>query len=133
MWAMLLFATAGAACDADEATRATVGEQFVLESGRAATLAEGALYLKFVRVVSDSRCPEGVQCVWQGDAEIEIEARTSGGERLTLKLHTSGTPGRVQEASAFEFRVRLNALEPVPRAGVERPKSYRATLLVTRD
>lgn len=28
--------------------------------------------LKFVKVVSDSRCPEGVKCVWAGAISVEI-------------------------------------------------------------
>ena len=28
--------------------------------------------LKFIRVVSDSRCPEGVQCFWAGAVSVEI-------------------------------------------------------------
>lgn len=28
--------------------------------------------LKFIRVVSDSRCPEGVQCFWAGAISVEI-------------------------------------------------------------
>ncbi len=28
--------------------------------------------LKFIRVVSDSRCPEGAQCLWAGAISVEI-------------------------------------------------------------
>ena len=134
MWTIVLLTLAGLACDADEPIRpAAVGEEFVLASGRTVVLAAGALQLRFARVVSDSRCPEGVQCVWQGDAEVALEARAAAGETVALRLHTTSIGGREQEAPAFGFRVRLIALEPRPRAGVERPKVHQATLLVTRD
>ena len=33
----------------------------------------GEKAMKFIRVISDSRCPTGVTCVWAGEAKILVE------------------------------------------------------------
>jgi hypothetical protein len=112
---------------------AELGEEFVLERGQAAVLRGGELVLRFVQVVKDGRCPEGVVCFWAGDAEVEIQARASGAGSTSLLLHTAPGVGDGQEASVYGFRVRLTALAPGPRVGRPAPATYWATLIVTLD
>jgi hypothetical protein len=136
MWAFLIgLALATVACEThDTLEPAVLGEEFVLAHGQTAVLRGGELALRFVRVVKDSRCPEGVECFWEGDAEVEIEARSATGAGSTaLLLHTAAGAGRDQEAAVDGFRVRLTALAPNPRAGVPTPATYRATLVVTHS
>lgn len=98
--------------------------------GEAALKAEG-LVLRFVSVIGDSRCPEGVTCVWAGDAEIRVRLRRAGGKSKSYILHT----GRVgqQEAAYGGYIVRLVGLSPRPKAGQSvRAGDYVATFAVTR-
>lgn len=76
----------------------------------ASAVAHG-IELRFVRVVADSRCPEGVDCVWAGDAEVELEA-VAAGQSQVLRLHTTLEP---KEARVAGVRVLLVAVEPHPR------------------
>lgn len=98
--------------------------------GEAALKAEG-LVLRFVSVVGDSRCPEGVTCVWAGDAEIRVGLRRAGGKSRTFTLHTGRE--RQQEAAYGGYVVRLVGLSPRPKAGQSaRAGGYVATFAVTR-
>ncbi len=64
------------------------GQDFSLQAGSSATLADGSS-LRYVRVVNDSRCRPDVQCVWAGDAEVAFEWHASGGRLQAFSLHTT--------------------------------------------
>ena len=98
--------------------------------GEAALKAEG-LVLRFLSLVGDSRCPEGVTCVWAGDAEIRIGLRRAGGRSITFTLHTGRA--QQQEAAYGGYVVRLVGLSPRPKAGRPvRARDYVATFAVSR-
>jgi hypothetical protein len=64
--------------------------------------------LEFVRVVSDSRCPVNVDCVWAGDAELELRV-FKGKQNQKLTLHTGLEP---RSATMMGFKLTLQRLEP---------------------
>jgi hypothetical protein len=104
---------------------------FVLGIKQEATLQDADLLIRFVSVVKDSRCPKGVKCIWEGDAEVLIEVK-KGRETELLNLHTSQ---RFKQEEMFEsFRIKLTALTPYPEKDVEiNPEKYMSTLLVKKD
>ena len=102
-----------------------------LRAGEGAALKAEGLVLRFVSVVGDSRCPQGVTCVWAGDAQIRIMLRRAGGKFKTYTLH-AGRP-RQQDAAYGGYIVRLVGLSPRPKAGQPaRAGGYVATFAVTR-
>jgi hypothetical protein len=63
------------------------GDTFAMVPGQTVSLSgEGAL--RYLRVVSDSRCLPDVQCVWAGDAELAFEWRPASGAADAFTLHT---------------------------------------------
>ena len=50
-----------------------------------------------LRVISDSRCPIGVQCVWAGEVRIAISVRTAAGE-VTREI-VSGRPEPIADGA----------------------------------
>jgi hypothetical protein len=76
--------------------------------------------LRYLRLVNDSRCDPDVQCVWAGDAEIELEWRPPNGEPEVFSLHTGKAP---REQVLGLRRVTLLALDrgaaPLARLRVE--------------
>ena len=67
----------------------TAEQTMSLNLGAQARLADGSR-LTYLRLVNDSRCPPGVQCIWAGDAEIELRWEPAGsGKSNTFSLHTS--------------------------------------------
>ncbi len=49
------------------------------------TRMDASITLQYVRVISDSRCPVGTQCIWAGEATIELTLE-SGKEKQTFTL-----------------------------------------------
>lgn len=87
------------------------GEEFSLSVTETAALPEQGL-LEFASVLSDSRCPRDVQCVWAGDAVIGLRASEANGSS-SLTLHTNGAG----TARFGKWEVELVELRPVPREG----------------
>lgn len=67
------------------------GGTVALLPGASASLPDGLL--RYVRLASDSRCPADAQCVWAGDATIDLEWRPRSGGIRTLTLHLNPQAG----------------------------------------
>ena len=92
--------------------------------------AESGIEIEFVRVVEDSRCPEGVDCIWAGRAVIEVKAGKAGATSETLTLSTDG------EDKSFEFagyRIHLEKIAPYPKEGSQIAEdAYTATFKIEK-
>lgn len=118
---LLLIALACASAGANES--ASSPQEVELSIGERVT-ARG-LTVDFVRLVGDSRCPEGVNCVWAGDAEIELSVKGKD-EPRSVRLHTTLEPKALEVEGS---RISLLAVEPYPVMGVEvDPAEIRARL-----
>lgn len=62
-----------------------------LQPGERATLPDGST-LRYVAVAADSRCPEKVQCIWAGDADLLFELANTDGAPQQFHLHTGTEP-----------------------------------------
>jgi hypothetical protein len=125
----------GVARRAGASQAARVGREFTIRAGRTVTLARESLRIRLMRVAADSRCPEGVDCVWAGNAEVLIEVG-AGNRRVskTLRLNTNAGPERPAEDKYRSYTVRLVRLDPHPRANRKiRQGEYTATLLVVKE
>jgi hypothetical protein len=81
--------------------------EFSMQAGAATVLPDHST-LRYLRLVDDSRCAPDVQCVWAGDAEIEMQWTPMTGAPEAFRLHT-GKPPREQMLGAY--RVTLLSLE----------------------
>jgi hypothetical protein len=89
----------------------------------------GDLVVGFGKVASDGRCPIGVVCVWEGNAECEMWAELPGSGPVEFTLHTSPMFAQVFIYQGYEIRLLL--LEPYPVYQDPPPHdSYVATLVV---
>jgi hypothetical protein len=107
------------------------GDTFRLAPGEAVALEGTDLTVQFVGVTSDSRCPEDVTCVWEGDASVVAHTIRAGQERVWL-LHTPGeTIGPRSVDVGDGWVLELTGLLPAPRS--DRPiaaRDYRAEFRV---
>lgn len=85
--------------------------------------------------VSDSRCPAGVQCVWEGDGVAGIAVHPPcyldgcKAASIMLRLHTRLEP---RAGTGYNHRVQLVGLVPMPEANREvDPRRYVAWVRVT--
>lgn len=78
----------------------------------------GDYTVKFAEVLSDSRCPEKVTCVWAGEAKIRLEIQKNG-EKVENK--TLVFSPNMQSSVLFSLKnkeVKVYGLSPYP---VEKP------------
>ncbi|MEM4366749.1 MAG: hypothetical protein QW035_01300 [Candidatus Anstonellales archaeon] len=106
-----------------------LNKQFDLREGETMKI-EGAIEVKFIRIVSDSRCPAGVKCVWAGEAVAEIEAK-NGSESYGLYNLSSLYPEK-GAVSVKGFTIRMLKVEPQKEQG-EKPLDYVVTFVVTKE
>lgn len=97
---------------------------------------EAGIEVALVRVASDSRCPAGTQCVWAGNATLDLTAsRTDQTESFTLRFGPAGGDGSFAPdiVDRLGFRYEVVRLDPQPLAGQAiSPLDYRATVRVTK-
>ena len=79
----------------------------VLSKGMSVAIAP-ATTLTFERIVSDSRCPKGVQCVWAGEVTLALRLKSPRGSD-TLQLANSASEG-----SAQGYRLKLLSYQACP-------------------
>ena len=89
--------------------------------------------LSFVNVPQDSRCPIGVQCVWEGDGTVVLAVLTAGTSDTTqIELHTSSK--FATQTTYKDLNIRLQKLDPYPQKDTKiGPADYVATLTITRQ
>ncbi|EME62996.1 hypothetical protein [Amycolatopsis decaplanina] len=87
-----------------------LGETVVLKAGDTTEVASKDVSIRFARLVSDSRCAEGMVCVWEGEAVVELTLAEPGrGERTTAEVASTGRGGR-QSVEFAACRVDLVAV-----------------------
>ena len=64
-------------------------DTFKFRGGQQKTIVRGELTVKFVSVTEDSRCPAGVQCVWAGNARINLKVSDANGRSKVLEINTT--------------------------------------------
>lgn len=114
----------------DTAIVAEPGSEFALPLGRTAALNGSGTRITFRKVSDDSRCPVDVQCVWAGDAKIEL-AISRDGSADDVRILSLTPPNN--ETTSGDIRIRFIGLAPAPRSTEDRAqRKYVARLVVTR-
>jgi hypothetical protein len=109
---------------------AMLDQPFALAPGRSVTIEAERLQIGFERVVSDSRCPRGAQCITEGEAVVRVWLLKAPAARETRELKTTPTETSVVYGA---YRVNLKALDPVPTTDHDiRPSEYVAPLVISR-
>ncbi|MEX2055137.1 MAG: hypothetical protein WD972_03050 [Candidatus Andersenbacteria bacterium] len=97
----------------------------IVQLGETVITPEG-VHIQFDKIVDDSRCPNGVNCFWPGEATIEayITAPYADGRRVKAAPATLTIPGAARFAepstantvSSDQWSVVFYGLEPYPEA-----------------
>lgn len=105
------------------------GDEFTLRIGESTAITELGIWLRFIQVVEDSRCPSDVVCAWAGDGAVLIEVAPLNGDSKEDTLHTTLDPHSIPLGRAELQLVHL-APYPVTSRPIA-PGDYTVTL-VTR-
>lgn len=97
------------------ATDLGIGQEFLLDH----------LSVKFLEVISDSRCPEQVTCIWPGEAKVLLGIRI-GGRYFEKEVTMSGSGAEF--ALSEDLKMMASQLRPYPKtpAGIA-PEEYCVT------
>jgi hypothetical protein len=89
------------------------------------------LSIRFDSIRGDSRCPEGVQCIWAGRADAVLTL-SQGENSQTSTLSTGDmSQGGAGETTFNGFTVKLENVEPPAKQGQKiEQKDYKVRLLV---
>src|SRR5512147_1815363 len=104
---LALWLVALAACGSDSTTTAKLGDAVVLSVGQTAELESASLRVGVSAVPEDSRCPEGVVCIWQGLAVVSVWVEKQSSGRQELLLATANTAGHSSRAEYLSYQVEL--------------------------
>lgn len=88
------------------------GTPFDLAAGASVEVGDEGLVIGFDGILSDSRCPIGAVCVWEGDAEAALWIDAPDRPREEFVLHTS--PMFMQSHDAGCAVIHLLTVLPVP-------------------
>lgn len=133
-WLFILALVAG--CDSptdydSELARTTDFDRtFALHVGERTFVEAAGLYVRFLKVEDDSRCPSHalILCVWEGDGAIVVEVTRARHNALTATLHTTLDP-KVMDLGAAVLE--LQRLDPYPETVTPIPtEEYVATFVV---
>ena len=108
-----------------------LGQKFNLAIGRSASISEEGLKIQFTEVISDSRCPRGALCVWEGEVSCLVEITYL--ESLHRKVLTQ--PGLTEGPyrSDFEEYEITFEVQPYPELGKQiKSEDYQLELAIRK-
>jgi hypothetical protein len=129
--ALLLIMVILSGCAGRSGLKASLGEKFILAIGQSGTITGEDLEVRFAKVIGDSRCPQGVECFWAGEASSLIEINYSG-SKFQKVLTQPGTT-ELPQTDFGVYKITFD-LQPYPVAGGEiKDKDYRLELEITKS
>ena len=90
--------------------------------------------IKFLEVVEDSRCPEGVSCIWAGRAIVKVEVTANGKINEETLIFGELRPGEKKNTTLYssnEFAINGLTLNPYP--SVENSEDTMYVLLINEE
>jgi hypothetical protein len=84
----------------------------------------------FDSLVSDSRCPANVECIWQGEATVKLSVQ-GGGLHQSFKLSTfNNLPVFRNDTTLSGYKIKLLSVSPYP--GLDPQLPYTVKLSVSK-
>jgi hypothetical protein len=109
-----------------------LNQPFQLKVNQTAQLPSEKVEIQFVEMQQDSRCPVGVQCVWQGQATVAVHLKKNGQDLGNLTLKTNAGQPDATTQSLNGYSMKLVDIAPQPKANQPIPKAdYVATFVIT--
>ncbi len=91
-------------------------------------LPDEEIIVRIDSVLEDSRCPEGAECVWEGNGKVRITVQAKNTEPEIFELNTTLKP---QVVFYENYAIKLVALAPYPKLNQSiKQEDYRVTLAV---
>lgn len=112
----------------------SLDSDFVLAFNQAAELESENLTVKFIKVAEDSRCPVGVECIWPGQAKIDLQIKRQDEKPEYIQLTSHAGEPNLAIQSIGDYTIKLVKVEPVRTLEAEMWQSvYKITLKISRN
>ena len=103
----------------------------ILAAGSCAGDQQSHTYICFESALNDSRCPEGVECFWEGNAQARFKFVKSNEIPIFFILDTH--PGFTTDTIVGGYKITLKTLSPYPVYGkIILPKDYKAEIQIEK-
>jgi hypothetical protein len=115
----------------DEITDTTfnVGKESNFTMGQLYSSGDG-LYTLQIKEITDSRCPQGVECIWAGEVVLKGEW-SNGSNKSSVELH-SVVKGSQQQPLGYTIQI-IDA-QPYPKYGTpSKPEDLVITLIIQKN
>ena len=130
-WVLGMLALGCSSVADDGGAKAAGPRQVELRVGGQTTLPDSKIKIKFLSVDNDSRCPQGVNCIWAGSVGVSLLLSAPGVEDVRVKLNTAVEP---QTVSYKGQSFRIESVKPPRVEGKNiKPEDYRITLAVCAE
>lgn len=87
--------------------------------------------IAFTKVVSDSRCPKGANCIWEGEIKIELHVFTGNDTLRTIEIGSKQNSAEVT-VDEKDYVITMKRVQPEPVAGEQiNPREYVVMLEVS--
>jgi hypothetical protein len=124
---LLLLSTAGMADSCNEKADGAIipGETFSMKAGEHFLCKEcDNLILSLEKVLDDSRCPEGVNCIWAGHVKVAVQVLQNK-EMKKIELGLEEGKKGLAEAKIGGYTLKLEKVSPYPKDGQKiKPEEY---------
>lgn len=115
------------AAKSGEVKTATFDQPEELAPGQSLSIGKNGAAFTFLRVVSDSRCPQGVNCVRAGEAVVQLQRGTAAPEEIIIEVD----PKNMIKFPIEGGTINILGLDPYPVARVETtPEAYRLRVVM---
>lgn len=96
----------------------------VVKAYQGTTIPVKNMGVQLLKVIEDSRCPKGVDCVWAGNAKVLVQIIDSAGKKTQKEIvFSGGTIAPLYTEDGIE--IILRGLAPYPNASSKiNPKDY---------
>ncbi|RMF60999.1 MAG: hypothetical protein D6748_02735 [Calditrichaeota bacterium] len=89
---------------------------------------EEKLAVKMDSVLNDSRCPEGAECIWEGNGKVQITVQKKNFKPESFELNTTLKP---QVVFYEDYAIKLVSLTPYPKLNQTiKQEDYRVSLAI---
>ena len=111
---------------------APLGKEVSLKIDQTLKIESENLEIKFLRVISDYRCPKEVVCVWAGQVIVMVNVWKAGENLGEFELIDTND-GRVSSTQVGDYEIFLLKVKPYPKINKTiNTKDYRITIKVDK-
>jgi hypothetical protein len=93
----------------DQQPASEIAQEFSLKGGQTTVLESEQLTIRFKSVTNESRCPVNLRCVWEGNAQVNLQVTKAGKSPSKIALNTLGMRKYPREAKYLDYTIKLVA------------------------